>query len=327
MSIQKKLTIVTTTSLVPSCPSAALLRHAFESFYTQPHLLKIRHLISVDMTVRAHHMIMFKRPKEVLKRYVAELQDLARQYPNVEIVLAKESSILQNIIFLVRKVNTPYFLFWEHDWVFSEKIKIEGREYQPGDLAQLFIDVLDKHSFIKDIRYNYHTLYEKHQFIKAKRDARIAELPLMQINTFENTPHIARTKTWKNIWVPIFLSTQEKFSKKSWIEQPLTKESKQSIRDVGWDKSSEKWGFYRLGDFKEPRTISHLDGKYLSKEEIENNRSLSDLFEEYGGYSDAETYAMHLDSRRIGIRKVLEIGQLKAKSRQFGKLIFAELQL
>jgi hypothetical protein len=101
----------------------------------------------------------------------------------------KQNEGLRSALMLaIDKLETKYILFVEHDWVFTDKIDID-RVYT----------TLENNSGINYIRFNRWKNTERGWDTIVEPDYS-KEICLCKVSSFSNTPHIGRTKTYKN-WI------------------------------------------------------------------------------------------------------------------------------
>tara|TARA_B110001450_G_scaffold69519_3_gene65735 strand:+ start:2159 stop:3889 length:1731 start_codon:yes stop_codon:yes gene_type:complete len=99
------------------------------------------------------------------------------------------SNVGCNIINLILKCNTKYFLFIEHDWVFLKKINIMN-----------ILNTFDYYK-INYIRFLCKSIKDGHD----KYTKFIPEINMTSTSGFSNHPYISRTSFWLNKLIPILI--------------------------------------------------------------------------------------------------------------------------
>jgi hypothetical protein len=147
-----------------------------------------------------------------------------------------------NILDLITRCNTDYFLFLEHDWIFTKKINV-------NNLLNLF-ELNKKINYIRFSLRNHPGPWDT----KTKY---IEELDLTSTNGFNNHPYISRRQFWNDFLIDKLIRNKVHF-----IEDCIHKYMK---------NESEKMGLYIYIKqiYKNPSNdsicIKHLDGsKYYN---------------------------------------------------------------
>jgi len=91
-----------------------------------------------------------------------------------------------NILDLIIKCNTDYFLFLEHDWMFTKNINVNN-----------LLNILELNKKINYIRFSLRN-YPGPWDTKTKY---IEELDLTSTNGFNNHPYISRTQFWNDFLI------------------------------------------------------------------------------------------------------------------------------
>jgi len=233
-----KLTIVTTTHLIPSAPSVWILRKTIVSLRKTMDISGCEHRIYYDAP---------EVPNERHDEYLANLEKLASEM-NLNLIVRPRSGLKANYLHAIDTLDTPYMLFLEHDWVFLRKVNI----------AQL-IDVFDKYSFVNIVKFNKFSndshLWWDH-FVEP--EDRITELPLTRTSCWTNNPHVVRLSKWNDDWKAIVGENSTEGA--AGIEEKLYWAYGKGIFSDGFRETHANWGCMIYGDISEPRIIRHING-------------------------------------------------------------------
>ena len=207
--------------------------------------------------------------------------------PDISFVNHGLISSLKNIL---PRIQTDYFLFLEHDWVFLDKNSI--------DYLKL-IDVLDKYNFINAIWFSKDNNILRGFEICDNNgggttpfslESRVPELPLVTTCRWSNNPAVFRTSKvieWFNKYINNeYIDNIHQGS--SNIEETMIPKYRSEILEYGWDNIKDDWGTYLYGDIGDGPYVAHTDGtrRYqgISKSQPEingeqyiQNNPLSDL--------------------------------------------------
>jgi len=91
-----------------------------------------------------------------------------------------------NILDLITKCNTDYFLFLEHDWMFTKKINVNN-----------LLNLLELNKEINYIRFSL----RNHPGPWDTKTKYIEELDLTSTNGFNNHPYISRKQFWNDLLI------------------------------------------------------------------------------------------------------------------------------
>lgn len=239
MNINKKLTVVLTTHILPSAPSTHIIEECINSIRE-----KFEGINECVFKVYCD----VKNPKEwATKEYLNNL----KQINNIEIIINPNSGLKINYLQALNEATTPYILFSEHDWQFLHKVKTTN-----------IIECLDKNSFINFIRFNKRNNDKAHldnpepgdiDFWETyvEEDLEIKEQHLMKTNCIATHPHVIR-KNIINTWLPLLSSWS--------IEWDLYSNYNKDIDNIGFEKAHKKWGIYNYGNTQTKKIVKHIDG-------------------------------------------------------------------
>lgn len=256
--LEKKITVV----IAGHCVNNWLfyLRYLIKSL--PEYLYKCRFIISYDsasLDDRFH-----------IHRYFRDIK--SEICPYISFVDYGLISSLDNIL---NKVQTDYFLFLEHDWVFLDKEAI--------DYLNL-LKVFDKYNFINAVWFskddNSVRAFEICDDIDGSvtpfiRDPRIAEMPLITTCRWSNNPVIFRTSKMKE-WFDQkiknqYLNTMHQGCHN--IEETMIPLYRKEILDYGWDNIRNSWGTFLYGDIGDGPYVAHTDA---SQRYQTNNRTAAE---------------------------------------------------
>lgn len=242
--IEKNLTIVITGHCVSNW--LLYLRYLLHSLPKE--LYKCRFLLSYDT---CDYGDMFE-----IHRYFRDIKtDIC---PSISFVNGGLISSLKNVL---NKIQTDYFLFLEHDWVFLQKNNIDYKT---------LLHVFDKYDFIHAVWFNKddNTL----RGFEIADDAnggvtpyavenRVSELPLITTCRWSNNPAIFRTSKMKE-WFSKYINNEyiDKINQAaSNIEETMIPLYRSQIKQLGWDNIKNDWGTYLYGNIGDGPYVGHTD--------------------------------------------------------------------
>lgn len=253
--LKNKLTIVIPTHIIPSAPDVSILKASLNSLATYEDLHGCNCIITCDIDISNG---------EIAYEYLLNIEKIKTPF-NVILSLVINGQQRANFLNGIKQVQTPYMLFWEHDWRFYANAEPRFKE---------LIEMMDKYTFINTIffnkRNNVELPYPCGDFILI-HDYRIKELPLLKTSKWSNNPNISRISTWKNWWIPLLESAPvDKSNPRKQVEAPL---HYAYMRDMGitnlqnidknklhFLKAHDKWGMYSFGKKGQNKMVLHMDG-------------------------------------------------------------------
>ena len=181
--VKDRLTIVTTTHLLPSAPRVAVLKGTVNALRKRMNVAGCRHLVYYDQPAD-------RGPREA--KYLANLQRLCDQY-SLELNVRPQSGLKKNLLEALDQITTPYIFFLEHDWAIKRTIPLET-----------LLDVFDKYNFVNHVRFNMRNndSYFMWDHLVEPED-RITELMLTRTSAWSNQAHIARVSKWRQDWLKV----------------------------------------------------------------------------------------------------------------------------
>lgn len=243
--IEKKLTVVITGHAVENW--LFYLRYLLQSM---PDILsKCRFLICYDS--------FSNYDKVKLSAYFRDIK--GDMCPDISFVDHGLISSLKNIL---PKIQTEYFLFLEHDWVFIDKSNI--------NFAKL-LDCMDKYNFINAVWFskndNNIRSFEICDDIDGKStpfviESRVEEIPLITTCRWSNNPAIFRTNKMRQ-WFNDHINNNHIDSihqGASNIEETMIPIYRSEIKNIGWNNVKDNWGTYLYGNIGDGPYVAHTDG-------------------------------------------------------------------
>ncbi len=209
-------------------------------------------------------------------------------HPYISFVNHGLISSLDNIL---KKIQTEYFLFLEHDWVFLNKENINFHK---------LLNVFDKYKFVNAVWFNKDDnqlrgfeICDNHNFETTpyRIEDRIKEIPLITTCRWSNNPAIFRTskmKEWFNILKTKNAYINSIHQAASNVEETLIPIYREQILQNGWDNVKDNWGTFLYGNIGDGPYVGHTDASQryqghsksqpeINGEEYIKNNPLSNL--------------------------------------------------
>lgn len=208
-----------------------------------------------------------------LNRYFRDVRSDIQ--PSIEYVNGGLISSLKKCLPLIQ---TPYFLWLEHDWVFLKEIE-----------WQKLINTMNSHSFINAVWFNKDdnnirgfdicddidgsvTAYEV--------DNRIKEISLITTCRWSNNPVLLKTQKMKD-WFEKYITNEYidiLHQGQSNIEESLIPKYRSDIKNYGWNNIKDQWGTYLYGNIGDGPYVAHTDA---SRRYQNHNKSQPEINGEY----------------------------------------------
>jgi hypothetical protein len=236
--MKDRLSIVTTTHLLPSAPSTSVLESSIKILRKSMDVEGCRHRVYYDQPVDGG---------DRERKYLANLEKLASKY-NLELFVRPQAGLKMNLIEGIGATTTPYMMFLEHDWAFRRPVKIE-----------LLLDVFDKYDFVNHVRFNMRnndSYYMWDHLIEP--EDRIPELPLTRTSSWSNQAHVVRVSKWRNEWLAIIGPEPDKRS--FGVEEKLYLAYNRDIFNEGFHVAHPRWGNYLYGGVRARPFVHHTNG-------------------------------------------------------------------
>jgi hypothetical protein len=233
-----KLTIITTTSPIPSNPSTQMLKITQSSLFQIPALRGCKKIIVFDG-------VPYPQRYRALayELYIRNVEKLTQENPlffNTTLVINKEHKHLANSLKEAFKlVETPYVFVHQHDFSLI----------RPFDVVNL-IRSMDENPNLKHIRLN--RLYNFANYWDGDIDEVViggSYAPLTRTFGWSDNDHFARTDYYRNF---VFPKIEWNGPMEWFLHDPIKIRSEHL-----------SYGTYIYGHLCEMPYISHLDGKYF----------------------------------------------------------------
>ena len=237
-SLADKLTIITTTSCIPSNPSTQMLEITQKSLFIVPELRDCKKIIVFDGVPlqQRYRILSYGLYIENIKRLVRENPD----FSNTILVINEEHKHLANSLReAFRYVDTSYVFVHQHDFVLA----------RPFDITNL-IKSMDQNLNLKHVRLN--RFYNEANHWDGQVDEVIiggSDVPLIRCFGWSDNDHIARTDYYRNF---VFPKIEWNGAMEWFLHDP------QKIKE---DHLS--YGTYIYGSLNESPYIYHLDGRHF----------------------------------------------------------------
>jgi hypothetical protein len=237
-SIESKLTIVTTTHLIPSAPSVWILRKTIRS---------LRNSMPVS---GCEHRIYYDAPAALDARHYGYLENLTKlsNELGLTLIVRPGSGLKANYLHAVDTVQTPYMLFLEHDWIYRRKV----------DLPRL-INIFDNKPFVNYVKFNKNANDSRVRWDHfVEPEDRIEELPLTRTSCWSNNPHVVRLSKWRESWKAVVGEHEEKGA--AGIEEKLYWAYGKGIFTDGFRETHAHWGCMIYGAESDQAMLHHING-------------------------------------------------------------------
>jgi GR25 family glycosyltransferase involved in LPS biosynthesis len=176
-------------------------------------------------------------------------------------VVTSRTGITDSMKIALEKVQTPYFIFLEHDWVFLQKNRIEFKK---------LVETMNKYSFVNAVWFNkddnqlrgFEICGDKNGMVTPyEKELRIDEIDLVTTIRWSNNPVIFRTskmKEWFDSYVDnptIGISHQGQYN----LEDNMIRVYRETIEKNDWNEIKDQWGTYLYGNIGEGQLVGHTD--------------------------------------------------------------------
>lgn len=238
LELISKVTIITTTSAVPSNPSTEMIEEAQETWMRHvPALRNCKKIIVFDgvPTPQRYRALAY----ELFIKNCEKLAENNLNFAHTKLVVNSVHKHLANSLReAINVVDTPYVLVHQHDFCLTK----------PFDFFNL-IRSMDRNSCLKMIRFNKYTNVPNH-WDGPVDDYIVGEafIPLTRTFGWSDNDHFARTDYYTGFVFP----------KVTWngAMEWFLHDPKKIMTD------HEAYGCYLYGGYGETCYLSHIDGKY-----------------------------------------------------------------
>lgn len=257
------LTIVVTSSPVPSNPDTSTMQAVFRSFALVPGLLRCPKIIQLDGPQRSLPQLRIRSYSEFARR-IRTMSRADAAFANTR-VFANERFLFasHNLAAAISHVNTSFLFSCQHDYLLARPFDLSG-------LLRTMISI----PVVRHVRLNMRPNYPPRGFDGVIENATLPGLlvPLSRTCGWSDAPHIASVSYYRKFVIPQnehdHFGGKRKFMEES-IHYPMqrngmpggcweTKQQlKKGIRPVVWPKNFDMYGTYLYG------FASATDGNYM----------------------------------------------------------------
>ena len=198
--------------------------------------------------------VMEDKYPELFKQYYDNIQSrLVNEFShiNVDIVEDRQELMRGNWWHMIDNCDTPYFLFLEHDWEFTENIPTES-----------ILDKMDEYGHFNYVRFPHSYMgpdgpshWDRHDGGHFEVEDEI-DLPLTQCTFYSGNPHIAKISKCRNFYKPLHLQYWTKKTKgTSHLEKELQQIALSDVKLLGKKGTHKRWGCFVYGQW---RDVNHI---------------------------------------------------------------------
>jgi len=244
--MKDKLTIVTFTHYWTHAPSTELIENTFDSIYSRLSFKGCRHIINYDMP----------EDNEKYREYYNNLLKLKDKYnSNIEITTQSIKNKKRSYIYseIVDTINTPYVLFWEHDFILLKDI----------DITKI-VNVMDNNKNINYIKFNKRKTTQTKSKIGKEHitidgwleDENIYDIPLTKTCGYSGIPHIERVDWFKSFCKKLIYTIPVK--KQTSIERAMNIYLINKRKRFDENILHSKLGLYIYGNIGDGRIVEEI---------------------------------------------------------------------
>lgn len=239
----KLITVMTSTSPIPSHPSTKLLYEAQESLMRIPALKKSKKIIVFDEIKPGNEHL--KEKYEQYKKNVIELTKTDPVFANTELVFSNSWNHLSGSVKNgMQSVRTPFVLMHQHDLVLKKWFDLNGL------LATMLVNPRIKYVHF----WGGNNTDEWYNGPVDNKVEGIHYVPLCRSFGWSDQTHVASTNYYCTFVLP-------KCSK-CFMEKVLHPALKSAIKQDGLDAGHQRFGTYLYGGLKNGHFIHHTDGAH-----------------------------------------------------------------
>lgn len=241
--MKDRITIVLGTHLIRSAPSTIFIEKTLEGVMKADELKGCRKILGFDLP---------EKESARSTEYKKNIENLG-----IEVFTVPHTGQRKNFVNVISKVETDYFIFLENDWWFLETPDWEK-----------IIKAMDNHSHISTVYFNKRPNIKHINEKYLEEDTTITECSMLKTSKWSNNPYIARSKKWKDEWIPLFNNsgyvTKEMTNQMENLIHPMYKKD---IKNLGFSEAHSKWGMYSYGKLGKNKMVLHLDASYRIENE------------------------------------------------------------
>lgn len=253
IDLSTQLTVIVTTSPIPTHPSTQIIDETIESFL----FFDTQGSVKVILANDACHPDASDKVRDTYANYLDKIAEKYSTNEKFKIIQLKNWGCLAGNIFnAIKVVETPYVLIVQHDFKFVEEIAIKD-----------CIEAMNAFEHIKHIRFNRQANYpyvfdcDPKKRIKNYREesykiqAQSRELTLIKTLGWSDNNHLCKTKYYRDV-VSKLIGKRRTFP-----EHPCNLASDKILHKL--------FGTYIYGGLGKEGVIQHLDGRGTRSIEIE----------------------------------------------------------
>ena len=251
-SLRDQITLITSTSPVPSNPSTRIIKEGLESYLLIPELTDCPKIIICD----APRTNLSGYRVENYNKFLENLSDLCKSgnpaFQNTTIIKCKEFSCLAGALEIaVAQVKTPYMLIHQHDFQLLKTIDLRG-----------LLKTMDRIPNIKHVRLNKKVNESNPYDLEVTPIAEKSDVPLCRCFGWSDNDHVTRKSYYTDfIFVHINAMAKSRNSPvKSYMEKYIHPMMRTDLKYNG-DKVHPKYGTYLYGELGEEPYLFHLNGR------------------------------------------------------------------
>ena len=256
-SLAEKLTIITTTSPIPSNPDPTILIRSLDSFMKVPGFKECPKIIVFDGIPK--YNLYLKDDYEQYKKNVKKLTETHPSFEKTKLVFCNEHRHLAlSLKEAMKHVKTPYVFVHQHDFKLVKPIDAVG-----------IIRSMDENPRLKHIRLPRHQVKQTcWDFIVDENIEGPCYVPLCRTYGWSDNDHFVRKSYYDDF---IFPKIKGKRPMEVVINPLMRKATKEN------PALHQVFGTYLYGKYGDGRCIIHLDGKrFKLRERITNKNKESE---------------------------------------------------
>jgi len=247
MNIKDKISVMIATHIVNATSNPYLnndmIVKTIRSSYDKMGLNGVTYYVYIDATMKRLYPDLYTQYREkLLERFNEELSDI-----KIELLEETRELLRGNWEHMIENCPTPYFLFLEHDWEFTESIPTEK-----------ILSKMDENDNFSYIRFPYTKLgpgqpehWDKTWGGYFEKDEEINDLPLTKIAFYSGNPHITKIKKCKDFYLPLhkkYWSNKTKGT--SHLEKELADIAMMHVKTYGKKEAHNMWGCFLYGTWE-----------------------------------------------------------------------------
>jgi hypothetical protein len=244
-TVTKLITVIISTSPIPSMPSTEFLYQSQSSLFINPILAQCKKIIVFDGISPDHAHL--QQNYEEYKNNVQQLTQIDPYFENTQLIFCEQWGHLSGSIkTAIEHVDTPFIFMFQHDLVLVKDFNLNG-----------IIATIVNNPLIKQVELDStgwgndaHPWYAPvDSFIEG-----IHFIPLSRSFGWSDRAHITTVNHYKNFVLPQ--------CHHGFMENFLHPALKNAIASKGLTAGHRPFGTYLYGDLKDGGYVIHTDGRY-----------------------------------------------------------------